>query len=98
MRRHQLARAQRDGVPLARKLTTRTDLLGKVASLAPPLMNFANTNRLSRVAMEKTVGIHRDWVQPSYYFETVGSLVASAAAAPRAAARTGAPCCSRPAP
>lgn len=70
MRRHQLARAQRDGVPLARKLTTRTDLLGKVASLAPPLMNFANTNRLSRIAMEKTVGIHRDWVQPSYYFET----------------------------
>jgi glycerol-3-phosphate dehydrogenase subunit C len=41
-----------------------------VASLAPPLMNFANTNRLSRIAMEKTVGIHRDWVQPSYYFET----------------------------
>ncbi len=70
MRRHQLARAKRDGVPLARKLTTQTDLLGKVASLAPPLMNFANTNRLSRIAMEKTVGIHRDWVQPSYYFET----------------------------
>jgi Fe-S oxidoreductase len=71
MRRHQQARAKRDGVPLARKLTTQTDLLGKVASLAPPLMNFANTNRLSRIAMEKTVGIHRDWVQPSYYFETV---------------------------
>ena len=70
MRRHQLARAKRDGVPLARKLTTQTDLLGKVASLAPPLMNFANTNRLSRIAMEKTVGIHRDWVQPSYFFET----------------------------
>ncbi len=34
-------------------------------------MNFANRNRASRVAMEKTVGIHRDWVQPSYYFETV---------------------------
>jgi Fe-S oxidoreductase len=71
MRRHQLARAARDGVPLARQLTTQTDLLGRVASLAPPLMNFANTNRLSRIAMEKTVGIHRDWVQPSYFFETV---------------------------
>jgi Fe-S oxidoreductase len=71
MRRHQLARARRDGVPLARRLTTQTDLLGRVASLAPPLMNFANTNRLSRIAMEKTVGIHRDWVQPSYFFETV---------------------------
>ena len=34
-------------------------------------MNFANRNRASRVAMEKTIGIHRDWVQPSFYFETV---------------------------
>jgi Fe-S oxidoreductase len=71
MRRHQIARARRDGVPLARRLTTRTDLIGRAASLAPPLMNFANRNRLSRVLMEKTVGIHRDWVQPSYFFETV---------------------------
>jgi glycerol-3-phosphate dehydrogenase subunit C len=71
MRRHQAVRANRDGVPLTRKLTTKTDLLGKVGALAPPLMNFANRNRLSRVAMEKTVGIHRDWVMPSYYHETV---------------------------
>ena len=72
MRRQQLFRAQRDGVPLARRLTTRTDLIGKLASLAPPLMNFANRNRASRVMMEKTIGIHRDWVQPSYCFDTVG--------------------------
>ncbi len=71
MRRHQLARAKRDGVPLARKLTTQTDLIGKLGSLAPPLMNFANRNRASRVMMEKTIGIHRDWVQPSYCWETV---------------------------
>jgi Fe-S oxidoreductase len=71
MRRHQLLRAKRDGVPLPRKLTTQTDLIGRVGSLAPPLMNFANRNRASRVMMEKTIGIHRDWVQPSYYHETV---------------------------
>jgi glycerol-3-phosphate dehydrogenase subunit C len=71
MRRHQLFRARRDGVPLARRLTTRTDLIGKLASLAPALMNFANRSRASRVLMEKTVGIHRDWVQPSYYHDTV---------------------------
>jgi Fe-S oxidoreductase len=71
MRRQQLARAKREGVPLARRLTTRTDLIGKLASLAPPLVNFANRNRASRVLMEKTIGIHRDWVQPSYCFETV---------------------------
>jgi len=71
MRRHQLVRAKRDGVPLARKLATNTDLLGKLGSAAPALMNFANTNALSRVAMEKTIGIHREWVMPSYTFDTV---------------------------
>jgi Fe-S oxidoreductase len=71
MRRHQLVRTKRDGVSLARKLTTKTDLIGKLGSAAPALMNFANTNKLSRVLMEKTVGIHRDWVQPTYSSETL---------------------------
>jgi Fe-S oxidoreductase len=71
MRRQQLERARRDGVPWLRRLTTRTDWIGKLGSLAPALMNFANRNRLSRLAMERTIGIHRDWVQPSYVFETV---------------------------
>ena len=71
MRRQQWVRAKRDGTPLARSLTAQTDRIGRLASLAPPLMNFVNRNRVARVAMEKTLGIHRDWVQPSYYFETV---------------------------
>ena len=71
MRRQQVARARRHGIPLTRALTTRTDFIGKVGSLVPPLMNFANRNRASRVLMEKTLGIHRDWVQPSFYSETV---------------------------
>jgi Fe-S oxidoreductase len=72
MRRHQVARAERDGVPLARRLTTRTDLIGRIATRVPALARFANQNRLSRVLMEKTIGIHRDWVQPSYGGQTVG--------------------------
>jgi Fe-S oxidoreductase len=71
MRREQVFRSRRDGVPLRRKLTTRTDLIGRLGSLLPPLLNFANRNRLSRVLMEKTVGIHRDWVQPTYEGETL---------------------------
>jgi Fe-S oxidoreductase len=71
MRRHQQARASRDGVPLARRLTTRTDLIGKIGSLVPRMMNFANRNRASRVMMEKTIGIHRDWIQPSFHAQTV---------------------------
>jgi len=71
MRRHQLARVARDGVPLARRLTTRTDWIGRLGSLAPALMNFANRNRLSRVLMEKALGIHRSWLQPTYHAETL---------------------------
>src|SRR5262249_7789398 len=87
MRRQQLARAKRDGIPLARKLTTRTDLLGRIGALAPPLMNFANRNPLSRWLMEKAVGIDREWVQPSYYAETVARWFARRGR--RAAADTG---------
>ncbi len=87
MRRQQLARSRREGVTFRRKLTTQTDLIGKTASLAPPLMNLANRNRLSRVLMEKTIGIHRDWVQPSYYFETVQRWFAKRG--PRAEGRNG---------
>jgi Fe-S oxidoreductase len=71
MRRQQLARVAREGIPLARRLTTRTDWIGRIGSLVPPLMNLANRLRPSRILMEKTIGIHRDWVQPSYAFETV---------------------------
>jgi Fe-S oxidoreductase len=72
MRRHQLARARRDGIPLARRLTTRTDAIGRLGRLAAPLLNFANTSRPLRLLMEKTLGIHRDWVQPTYQRETFG--------------------------
>ena len=71
MRRQQVARAARDGVPLARRLITRTDWIGRVSSLAAPLANLANRNRLVRLAMEKTLGIHRDWVLPTYFSETL---------------------------
>jgi Fe-S oxidoreductase len=71
MRRQQIARARRDGIPLARKLTTQTDLLGRLGSRAPRLMNLANRSRVSRILMEKTLGIHRDWVQPSFHGETL---------------------------
>jgi len=71
MRRQQLARAKRDGVPLARRLTTRTDLIGRVGSRLPQLVNLANRSRPGRVMMEKTLGVHRDWVQPAYTADTL---------------------------
>jgi Fe-S oxidoreductase len=71
MRRHQIVRARREGIPFARKLTTQTDRLGRLGSRMPRLMNLANRNRVSRILMEKTLGIHRDWVQPSFHGETL---------------------------
>jgi glycerol-3-phosphate dehydrogenase subunit C len=71
MRRQQLQRARRDGTPLARRLATRTDLLGRVGRWLPALVNRANRGRASRRLMEKTLGIHRDWVQPTYHRETL---------------------------
>jgi len=82
MRRHQIFRAKRDGIPLARKLVTQTDWIGRVGSLAAPLMNFANRNRASRIAMEKTLGIHRDWVQPSFHAQTLNHWFANREAPP----------------
>ncbi len=71
MRRHQLVRAERDGVSLARRFAAHTDWIGRLGSLAPPLMNFANRNRAARWGLEKVLGIHRDWVQPTYRFQTL---------------------------
>jgi glycerol-3-phosphate dehydrogenase subunit C len=71
MRRQQLARARRDGIALTRRLVTRTDWIGRLSALAPGLANFANRNRPARVLMEKTLGIHRDWLQPTYFRQTV---------------------------
>jgi glycerol-3-phosphate dehydrogenase subunit C len=71
MRRQQLARTEREGIPFLRRLTTQTDLIGRMGSFLPVLMNFANRNRLARILMEKTLGIHRDWLQPRYFSQTV---------------------------
>jgi len=85
MRRHQQLRAARSGVSLARRATTRTDWIGKLGSVAPALMNVANRNRLSRVLMEKTLGIHRDWIQPTFHRETVSRWFAKRATRPHGA-------------
>jgi Fe-S oxidoreductase len=71
MRRQQLQRVRREGAPLARRLTARTDWIGRAGSALPLLLNFANRNRLSRWLMEKAIGIQRDWVQPRYQRETL---------------------------
>jgi len=52
------------------QITGDTDRLGKIGSALPGIMNWAGENKLSRIMMEKTVGIHRDKKLPKYFDET----------------------------
>jgi glycerol-3-phosphate dehydrogenase subunit C len=63
-------RAKRQGVGLKTRLMRDTSLIGRVASLAPRLANWALSNRTNRVVMEKVTGIHRDKLMPSFHRET----------------------------
>jgi len=46
------------------------DAVGRLASNAAPLVNFANRNPVARWALEKTLGVHRERLLPSYCGET----------------------------
>jgi len=63
-------RVRREGVPLTTKLLRNTGLIGRLGNLQPRLGNWAMGNRLNRVLMEKTVGIHRDKLLPPFHAET----------------------------
>ncbi|MGQ9632298.1 MAG: anaerobic glycerol-3-phosphate dehydrogenase subunit C [bacterium] len=63
-------RARRRGVTLQDRFLGNPDFIGRLGTLLPSLINFANTNRLSRLLMEKTIGIHRDKALPKYRSET----------------------------
>ena len=68
--RANLVQAKRDGVPFADKVFGNTDAVGKMASLAAPLVNWANTNPFLRGLLEKFMGIHKDRLLPTFHSET----------------------------
>lgn len=63
-------RTRRDGVPLRQRLMRDTATIGKLASLAPAVTNWALRNPANRLAMEATVGIHHRKLMPTYHRET----------------------------
>lgn len=63
-------RTRREGVPLQTRLMRDTAAIGRVASLAPGLTNWALRNPLNRAAMETVAGIHRRKLMPTYHRET----------------------------
>ncbi|MDM7916727.1 MAG: heterodisulfide reductase-related iron-sulfur binding cluster [Candidatus Eisenbacteria bacterium] len=70
MLRERLVRARRAGVTFQDRVLGNPDLIGAVGSLTAPISNFAIRSRPVRLLMERTAGIHRDRVLPSFAKET----------------------------
>lgn len=66
MLRSAAIRAQAGDMPRSARLLARTDLQGKVATTLAPLVNAADRSRAVRTVMEKTAGIARDRLLPSF--------------------------------
>ncbi len=63
-------RVRREGTSLRTRLMRDTEMIGKASSLAPGIANAALRNPTVRVAMESSLGIHRDKQMPRYHAET----------------------------
>jgi Fe-S oxidoreductase len=66
MTRAKLVQAQEEGIPVAERIGAQQDLMGKVSCGTASLTNAAFKNRAVRLLMEKTTGIDRRWIMPTY--------------------------------
>jgi Fe-S oxidoreductase len=65
--RDRASRVKHEGKPGFReRVLSSVDAVGQMAVWAAPLVNSLNDSRWARVAMEKTLGIHRDRLLPTY--------------------------------
>ena len=69
MLRYRAAEHTKSGVPFFDKQLTETDRNGKLAGLAPELVNWSTErgNALTRPVMEKVAGVHRDAELPRFH-------------------------------
>ncbi len=56
--------------PLRDRLLASADAIGKLATSAAPVVNALHDSRFARVLMEKTLGVHRDRLLPTWASET----------------------------
>jgi glycerol-3-phosphate dehydrogenase subunit C len=63
-------RVRRQGLSFKTRLLRDTALIGKAASALPGLSNWALRSPLQRAVMERTTGIHREKLMPTYYGRT----------------------------
>jgi glycerol-3-phosphate dehydrogenase subunit C len=76
MQRGKVLKVREKGVGLRERMLGDPDRLGRLATPAPWLANWANRNPLQRLLMEKTVGIHRNKKLPDFAAETFERWVA----------------------
>ncbi|MCZ6878226.1 MAG: anaerobic glycerol-3-phosphate dehydrogenase subunit C [Acidobacteria bacterium] len=69
MMRASLVAAKQRGASLADRLFGDTDLVGSLASLVAPLVNWANRNPFLRGLLEKLLGVHKDRLLPTFHTE-----------------------------
>ncbi len=72
MLRYRVAEHARGEIRAAHRQLTRTDRNGKLAALAPELVNWVSDtgNRLTRPAIEAGAGVHREAALPKYHGNT----------------------------
>jgi Fe-S oxidoreductase len=70
MMRANLVEVKKKGTSLADGMFGDTDGIGKLASWAAPLVNWANRNPFLRGLMEKYLGIHKDRLLPTFHSKT----------------------------
>ena len=61
---------RKEGVSLQTKMMRDTAAIGRAASVAPAIRNWALRNPANRAVMEQVVGIHRDKLMPTYHSQT----------------------------
>ncbi len=69
--RDRAARVKSEGKPALReRVLASADAVGRLSSAIAPVVNAVNDSRVARVVLEKTLGIHRDRLLPTYAGET----------------------------
>lgn len=69
--RDRASRVRHEGKPgLRERVLAATDAMGKIATALAPIANTLGETRWARVLMEKTLGVHRDRLLPTWAPET----------------------------
>jgi Fe-S oxidoreductase len=82
MTRAKLVQSQEEGIPLAERIGSQQDLMGKVSCHTAALTNAAFKNRAVRLLMEKTTGIDRRWIMPTYDKQPFSKVLARRSGVP----------------